>query len=97
MPAPLLPAPSETLTLDGATTLRDLETQMRWALPRDAGVETLAGFLLTKLGRIPAPGDRVDFDSHRLTVQEMQGRRISKVRVENAPAAVGVEISAGGS
>ncbi len=82
---PLLPAPSETLALDGSVSLRDLETQMRWMLPRDNGVETLAGFLLSRLGHIPVLGERVDFDGHRLTVVEMQGRRISKVRVETSP------------
>jgi putative hemolysin len=79
---PLLPANAETLTLDGAVNLRDLETQMRWAIPRLGGAETLGGFLLARLGHIPQAGERVDFDGHRLTVLEMQGRRISKVRVE---------------
>ncbi len=83
---PLLPAASEMLVLDGSTSLRDLETQMRWALPKDGGAETLAGFLLSRLGHIPHVGERVDFDGHRLTVLEMQGRRISRVRVENKPA-----------
>ena len=84
--APLLPSPSETLLLDGSVSLRDLETQMRWKLPRSGGAETLAGFLLGRLGHIPLAGERVDFDGHRLTVLEMQGRRISKVRVENRSA-----------
>jgi putative hemolysin len=82
---PLLPAQAETLVLDGAVNLRDLETQMRWALPRLGGAETLAGFLLVRLGHIPHSGERIDFDGHRLTVLEMQGRRISKVRVEQIP------------
>jgi CBS domain containing-hemolysin-like protein len=84
--APLLPAPSELLVLEGNVSLRDLETQMRWKLPRDGGAETLAGFVLSRLGHIPNVGERVDFDGHRLTVLEMQGRRISRVRVENKPA-----------
>ncbi len=83
---PLLPSASETLMLEGSVSLRDLETQMRWKLPRDSGAETLAGFLLSRLGHIPHAGERVDFDGHRLTVVEMQGRRIGKVRVENRPA-----------
>ena len=83
---PLLPAQAETLVLDGAVNLRDLETQMRWALPRLGGAETLAGFLLVRLGHIPHSGERIDFDGHRLTVLEMQGRRISKVRVEQIPS-----------
>ncbi len=81
---PLLPAPSETLVLEGSVSLRDLETQMRWKLPRDSGAETLAGFMLSQLGHIPLPGEHVVFGEHRLTVVEMQGRRISKVRVENS-------------
>jgi CBS domain containing-hemolysin-like protein len=84
---PLLPANAETLLLDGAVNLRDLETQMRWAIPRLGGAETLGGFLLARLGHIPQVGERVDFDGHRLTVLEMQGRRISKVRVEQLPSA----------
>jgi len=62
--------------------LRDLETQMQWSLPRDGGVETLAGFMLTRLGHIPRPGETVDFENRRLTVVEMEGRRIAKIQVE---------------
>lgn len=80
---PLLPGVNEALLLDGSLRLRDLETQMHWKLPRDGGVETLAGFLLSRLGHIPEAGEQVDYDHHRLTVVEMGGRRISKVRVEN--------------
>ena len=70
------------MVLDGSVSLRDLETQMHWKLPRDGGVETLAGFLLTRLGKIPQGGESIDFDGRRMTVLEMAGRRIGKVRVE---------------
>ena len=59
---------------------------MQWSLPRDGGVETLAGFLLVRLGHIPRAGEGVDFGQRRLTVVEIAGRRISKVRVEPIPA-----------
>ena len=68
--------------LDGSVSLRDLETQIHWKLPRDGGVETLAGFLLTRLGRIPKGGESIEFEGRRLTVLEMTGRRISKIRIE---------------
>jgi putative hemolysin len=80
------PVPS-TITLDGSANLRDLEVQMRWKLPRDGGVETLAGFLLTRLGRIPRGGEQVEYEGRRYTVLEMSGHRICRVRVEPAPAA----------
>jgi magnesium and cobalt exporter, CNNM family len=79
---PVLVNAAGTLLLDGGANLRDLETQMQWSLPREGGVETLAGFLLTRLGHIPVAGESVDYDARRLTVMEMEGRRISKVRVE---------------
>jgi CBS domain containing-hemolysin-like protein len=79
---PLITSAKGTFMLDGSANLRDLETQMQWDLPRDGGVETLAGFLLTRLGHIPAAGEFVDYETRRLTVAEMDGRRISKVRVE---------------
>jgi CBS domain containing-hemolysin-like protein len=79
---PLLTSAKGVFMLDGSANLRDLETQMQWDLPRDGGVETLAGFILTRLGHIPVVGESVDYETRRLTVAEMDGRRISKVRVE---------------
>lgn len=71
------------LVLDGSVNLRDLETQMRWSLPRTGGVETLAGFLLERLGHIPRDGESVDYEGRRFTVLEMSGHRIQSIRVEN--------------
>jgi CBS domain containing-hemolysin-like protein len=70
------------LLMDGGVNLRDLETQMQWDLPRDGGVETLAGFVLMKLGHIPVAGESVVHDGRKLTVVEMEGRRIARIRVE---------------
>jgi putative hemolysin len=88
-PRRLLARAGEEMILDGSVTLRDLETQMNWSLPRESGVETLAGFLLAELGRIPQGGESVLYDGRRLTVMEMAGKRISKIKVEevaNDPA-----------
>ena len=78
---------SGVTVLDGSTTLRDLGTQLRWTFPREAGVETLAGFLLAQLGHIPVAGESVDFEGRRYVVAEMSGRRIARVRVETIAAA----------
>lgn len=93
---PVLTTASGALLMDGGVNLRDLETQMQWSLPRDGGVETLAGFLLMRLGHIPKGGESVTYESRRLTVVEMEGRRIAKVRVEpfaEDPPAAGSEAS----
>ncbi|MGC1294082.1 MAG: hemolysin family protein [Alloacidobacterium sp.] len=82
-----LTSASGGVVLDGSVNLRDLETQMNWRLPRDGGVETLAGYLLTRLGKIPKGGETVEFEGRKLTVAEMNGNRISKVVVENLKSA----------
>lgn len=86
---PLISSATGELLLDGGVNLRDLETQMQWTLPRDGGVETLAGFLLTRLGHIPKAGESIDFENRRYTVVAMEGRRISKIRIEPLKEAEG--------
>lgn len=68
--------------LDGAENIRDLEAQYGLSLPRDAGFETLAGFVLASLQRIPYLGESFEFEGHRYTVEEMDGHRIAKVKIE---------------
>ena len=88
---PLVSSAGGAAVMDGSMNLRDLETQMHWSLPRDGGVETLAGFVLARLGHIPRAGESVVFENRRLTVVEMDARRIAKIRVEpvdTAPPAV---------
>jgi len=79
---PLISTATGVLQLDGGVNLRDLETQMQWDLPREGGVETLAGFVLMRMGHLPKAGESVDYEGRRFTVVEMEGRRISKIRVE---------------
>jgi putative hemolysin len=70
------------LQLEGSFGIRDLESQYQLVLPRDGGFETLAGFVLARLQKIPQVGDGFDYDGHRYTVEEMEGHRIAKVRIE---------------
>jgi putative hemolysin len=71
-----------SMTLDGATNVRDLETQFHVELPRDAGYETLAGFVMTRLQRIPRIGDSFEFENRKYTVKQMDGRRIETVKID---------------
>jgi CBS domain containing-hemolysin-like protein len=79
---PPLPVEWADLELDGGTPIRDLETQYQLALPTDAGFETLAGFLLHRLGYIPSPGDEVQEEDLKFTIIEMDRNRIARVRIE---------------
>jgi putative hemolysin len=78
-----LPSPEAGIQeVEGSTNIRDLATQYGIELPVDAGFETLAGFLLFRLGRIPAPGDHVQEGTRRFTVLLMERNRIARVRIE---------------
>ena len=73
---------SGTLMLQGNVTLLDLDTQMGWHLPHDGGVETLAGFLLVHMQKIPKVGDSIVREGRKFTIAAMEDRRITEVRVE---------------
>jgi len=75
---------AKTLLLDGTLGIRDLETRFDLLLPRDAGFETLAGFVLSRLQKIPEVGDSCYYGGRKFTVEEMDGRRIARVRLEEA-------------
>ena len=82
------PAEGKTMVLDGTVSLRDLESQYELELPRDSGFETLAGFMLSRLQKIPVVGDSFTYEGRQFTVDEMDGRRISRVKIETMqPAA----------
>jgi CBS domain containing-hemolysin-like protein len=57
------------------------------AVPEDPAYETVGGFLMARLGRIPRPGDVVHLPGARLSVERMDGRRVDRVRVVAVPLA----------
>jgi CBS domain containing-hemolysin-like protein len=71
------------MVLDGSANIRDLESQYQMTLPRDEGFETLAGFVMARLQKIPVTGESFDYDGRRFTVLEMDDHRVVKVRIEN--------------
>src|SRR5450432_863848 len=68
--------------LEGSVGIRDLESQYQLSLPRDSGFETLAGFILARLQRIPRQGETFEYEGHRYTIHEIEGHRIAKVGIE---------------
>jgi putative hemolysin len=76
------------LVLDGAVNIRDLESQYELKLPQDEGFETLAGFMLSRLQRMPAGGESFEYEGRRFVVEKMDGHRIAAVRIEPVPASV---------
>jgi putative hemolysin len=78
---------AKEVELDGTTRIRDLESDFGLQIPDDAGFETLAGFLLYRLGEIPHPGESVEYQGRRYTVLTMDRNRIARVKIEKLPEA----------
>jgi len=74
------------VVLDGAVNIRDLETQYEVKLPQDEGFETLAGFILSRLQKMPEGGEALDYEGRHFVVDKMDGHRIATVRIEPMPA-----------
>lgn len=69
-----------TLMVDGALILQEFARLTGISLP-EGQYETVAGFILDRLGRMARPGDVVEGPGVRLEVAAVQGRRIDTVRV----------------
>lgn len=82
-----LQSADEPVEIDGITNVRDLASLFHIELPYDAGFETLAGFLLSRLGHIPRGGEEIEFEGRKYIVLGMEHNRIAKVRVERVAAA----------
>jgi putative hemolysin len=78
-------ADAATIEFEGSITIRDLATQYGIELPSDTGFETLAGFLLFRLGYIPTAGAFIEYGRRRFTVVEMDRKRIARVKIERLP------------
>jgi putative hemolysin len=66
--------------VDGSSNLDEFADFAGVSLP-EGPYETAAGFVMSRLGRLPLAGDEVAIDDHTITVAEVDGRRISRLRV----------------
>ena len=55
-------------------------------VPEDGAYETVAGYVMASLGRMPLVGDEVDIEGGRFRVQRMDGRRIDRIQFTPATA-----------
>lgn len=79
--------------LDGKLTIDDFKEIFNVRdLPEEEGYETLGGFIMSSLGRIPQPTDRFEWNGLRFEVMDMDGRRVDKVlvTVTTLPAKLGL-------
>jgi putative hemolysin len=70
--------------VDGLLNLDDFSEVTGLALP-EGPYETVAGYVLAELGRLPEVGDTVEVEGRSMTVMELDGRRIARILVGPPP------------
>ena len=76
--------------VDGATAIEDLDAALDLdPQPPDdrRNYHTVAGLIITKLGRLASPGESIELDGWRYEVVRTDGRRIITIRVRAVPEA----------
>lgn len=75
-----------TFTIDGITNIDEVEELTEIKMPKGE-YETVAGYIISKIGYLPKQGDNVEvsFENLKFTVLSVEGRRIDKVKIEILP------------
>ena len=71
--------------MDARTSIDDLNELLGLVVEGD-GFDTLGGFVYQRLGKIPNPGDSMDYDGLRIEVISTTGRRLKRLKVTKRPA-----------
>ena len=72
--------PSGDKLVDGGMSLSDFKDEFDMAF-KDEGFDTVGGYLFGRFGRVPERGESIGLDGWKLTVEELEGRRITTVRM----------------
>ncbi len=82
---PVVTLADGSMIIDAGISVRDLKEDYGIEIEESEEYETLGGFILTSLQRIPVVGDTVSINGKIFRVIEMVGQRISKIKYENKP------------
>jgi putative hemolysin len=67
-----------TFQIDGGMRIEEANEEMEIELP-EGDYETVAGFVLSRLGRIPKAGEQIRYKGMKLVIAEMKGLKIEKI------------------
>ena len=76
------------LTFPGSLRPDELLERADVTVPEDGPYETVAGYIMSELGRLPIEGDTVPVDGGEFRVERLDGRRIDRVRFTPTPVDV---------
>ena len=70
-----------TFQIDGSMRIEEANKEMGLELPEIEDYETVAGFVLERLGHVPKTGERLRYKGLKLVVTEVQGLKIEKIEL----------------
>ncbi len=73
----------QTLEVDGSLSVDEAREELGMTIP-DGPYDTMAGFVLDRLGHVPRVGESLALDGRRITVAVMKGPKIDLLRVTRA-------------
>ncbi|MGC8837464.1 MAG: hemolysin family protein [Anaerolineae bacterium] len=79
----------DAVDIDALMRVDEVNEELGLALPENENYETVAGFLLYRLGRIPEEGERYRYGDLVLTVTKREGPKIARVQVRRLRAKEG--------
>jgi len=72
--------PTGGYVVDGGMAVSDLNELLDTRIPDDDW-DTIAGFFFNTLGEVPEPGDSIEHDGWQFVAEEVDGRRIRRIKV----------------
>jgi CBS domain containing-hemolysin-like protein len=72
--------PNGDLLVDGSMPIGRLNDEISTKIPENE-YDTIGGFIFGMLGRVPVIGDSVEHQGWKFSTEELDGRRVQKVRV----------------
>lgn len=80
-PQPIHRIDARTAEVDARVRVEEVNEALDIALPADEAYDTVGGFVLSRLGRIPLPGESVTHQNVRVEVVEARPRAVRRLRI----------------
>ena len=81
-PKPIRPVAERSYEVEARLHIADLNRELGLALPENDDYETIGGFVLSRMGTIPKPGEVLRHEGIRITVLAAEERRLVKLRID---------------
>jgi Mg2+/Co2+ transporter CorB len=72
--------PGGIFIINGEISIRDINREMNWQIPEEEA-NSLAGFIVNRLGKIPQAGESLEYENFKMTVMTKTNSKIRMVKI----------------